>query len=753
MAYRFLIVCGGAGRDLLGRRAELNLAAELHVDVSNELRRDKTDPCSFSLALDGALGTVQLLLAELRDRPAPGGPPISPYLETAIPPGPPRQHADMLIGKQLAGSLRQSIGLPALAGALIRHPANLVALQSRIASMLDVARQVNEGLSPGPENPIEVWIVSSTAGGAGAGTHRFVAAQFAQVLDPAEAGALHIHFARIGPLTYRPINHQRTVMASFIGIAADVACELELRSDLPFATTEWYYLDVPEVGINAAARERLIGIAVRSLMHRGLAPVLNELATRNSGLPMVPVSFGLWENSVVAAQSRADVLRCLDDQLAAILDPAPPPATGPLPQVRLPESIDAVSRSTTRDQVLAEMRRRWRFPKVVSAIPPSKLADRQHDFSDWLAAVTPLLGASLPAAIDIQLDPPPEPKGDWGAATGPFGAEWFRRVHSLRWLVALASALLEGRGGAWERTYAAARVCQEAQSGGGLLASAGAQATKLAAALAALVPLLAEVRGLQQLRKAAVEALKREAGEVQVLRDHIAAELRAAPLSGEAAVSECQRELHDAAPFGEQSILGWLVEGAQTSTREYHARVAALPAGMTPAGLARLLGLGPGADIQALTDLLRSQTGSWVTPDGRKLGGLWWQGFEPQAAQKKYERRLLPPLVPDLRSQFEKAATFGSFGFVFTERSEGFNEVVAIDAASLSSLPSPDHKATPTYLLQGLAPGFHELLHLRADLELAGAGVIGEPLHAQTLRDAGIDAEAVAYLAQLYVLC
>ena len=64
MRNRFLIVCGGSGIGLLGKREVLGLLGEIQLDVSDEIKRRKQfpDPRFASVALEQPILSAQRLL-------------------------------------------------------------------------------------------------------------------------------------------------------------------------------------------------------------------------------------------------------------------------------------------------------------------------------------------------------------------------------------------------------------------------------------------------------------------------------------------------------------------------------------------------------------------------------------------------------------------------------------------------------------------------------------------------------------------
>jgi hypothetical protein len=246
MANRFLVVCGGSGYKLLGQRTILGVDAELQIDVTKEnvSRNWKvTDKRSLYVDLDERVGTTAVVFERMLDE----------YSSSKSVTNPDLAHAKF-ISEHFTASRPLEYGLnqsPAVGKATISHPLNRQAIELKIRDMI-----TNFGRDIGPENPVEVWIISSTAGGTGEGTHRFVARKIAEFMKTNHPEtSVSLNFIRIGQATYRAINLHRTALNTFMGVAADAAFMLKIKEDFPQAVTNWFYLDLPDVA-------KVIGLSV-----------------------------------------------------------------------------------------------------------------------------------------------------------------------------------------------------------------------------------------------------------------------------------------------------------------------------------------------------------------------------------------------------------------------------------------------------------------------------------------------------------
>jgi len=193
MANKFLVICGGTGYKLLGQRTVLGIDAELQIDVSKEnVSRDwkVKDEHSLFVDLDQRIGTTAVAFNAM----------IKKFKDASIKGEEDKNHAQLLVelfptASNLERGLAQS---PAVGRATIEHPYNERALEQAIKDIL-----TKHGQNIGPENPAEFWIISSTAGGTGEGTHCFVARKIAEVVKNTFAEAtLTVNFIRGGQLSY-----------------------------------------------------------------------------------------------------------------------------------------------------------------------------------------------------------------------------------------------------------------------------------------------------------------------------------------------------------------------------------------------------------------------------------------------------------------------------------------------------------------------------------------------------------------------
>jgi hypothetical protein len=244
---RFLIVCGGSGTRLLGQRRVLGISGELHIDASTAVKERPEDQRSLGVKLDKSVSTTAALLLDIGKRvgksPTLG---LSDYVQTAITHPQDVEHAKFLMDYWPAsGPLQDALAQsPTISGAAVRSTENMALISTQLRRMV-----TEFAVNVGRESPLDIWIISSTAGGTGEGIHRFVAALLAETVNPVLRPFLKLNFIRIGSLTYRRVNVERTMLNTFFGIAADAAFELKFREDFPDAVSNWFYTDLLDVGI------------------------------------------------------------------------------------------------------------------------------------------------------------------------------------------------------------------------------------------------------------------------------------------------------------------------------------------------------------------------------------------------------------------------------------------------------------------------------------------------------------------------
>jgi len=531
MTIRMLIVCGGSGASLLGQRNVLGVHAELQIDVSRAIEaraKQSLDPYSQFVALDRNVGTVGLLFQEARywilQRVSQGSR-GSAYIQAGVESPPDIQHLQLLMDclsapAPLEQGLAQS---PAIGGLAIRHPQNQAALEQAL-------ERVTAPLGVGPENPVEAWIISSTVEGAG-GIHRFVGAFLANFLRRRYVGTpVRLNFIRIGSLTYRSVNPRQAALNTFFGVAADAAFALQIPQDFPEATTRWFYIELPDVGMGeqgASLRTQMVEMATKVMMWEGMEEDLQRLLSHNQGIPVAVARMGYWGKDFSEQWKYYEALRQLRERLQELLEPNyQQKCVGEStrkPQFVAPGLGEWIERMGNEQFILQQMESGWRFPLYRMQGFPKGLAEIQKLVGQWKEALEALVGREweeLQAEWVVEGVLGREPLRVAEPGEAPFGSEtWFRQVEEAHTAKAWVRHLLgydlrvsqpvEGEN-LLEKLLTAAQRVSSVLSGFSPLKKRAKRAHEVKESLIEFIQILAKVDSLLNLEARAYHFLEKE---------------------------------------------------------------------------------------------------------------------------------------------------------------------------------------------------------------------------------------------------
>lgn len=762
MENKFLIVCGGAGLGLLGQRRVLGVTAELQIDVTRELVPERGDVNSLRIALDKPVGTIPLLLRDMKER-----------IGKSITQPADRRHTEflckhMVTGGDLCDGLAQS---PAIGGGTIGHEANLTELRSCFSAMIHrMARNI------GQENPLKVWVISSTAGGTGEGIHRAVAATLAEVVGQQYWAYLTLNFVRIGPATYQSINARRTRLNTFLGVAADAAFALKCRDDFPGVTTNWFYLELPDVGPgNRAKRVRaeLVEMAVKTLMLDELAGPLYTLLI-NDGLRMVPVRIGYWGKDFEEKVKYYEALRQLVEKLRGLIEPDESkyvsgrrrPAFKPGP------SLPQVLQDLQSDQDLLRKIEvdGWKFPKYSGRLSED---DR---IRDWKRAINKLIAPlevdNLALEAGFEIEEPEEMRKEGESyrmmlgvpepTPSAYDEAWFDMITNAQRVRAWCTVLLTSSGqqeGLRERLNRLARACSDAQHAFNPMKGSAARARDMKEYLADFVETLVQVVRLKGLEKAADRCLQSQlAGPKELLKEaERQLDIARSAAEGMGTSPVIAADLSDKLDHLQQQTWLRLLERAfqQAGSDRFREEVLTGAVGLTEAGLLNVLGLPGNADRQRIQETLEKM-GRMYSADGDEFEAQWWQAQAPSGVRHTYLFRILPKLEPKAKAQLGEGS--GQIGYIYAELGMIGLYVLAFDGVCISN--EHDTVTTPVYLLKPFVPLVRDILknwpkepvvgRTHGQIEIASAGVVGEPLYEMALRDAGLTDEELEKIGQFY---
>ena len=794
MAVKILIVCGGSGVNLLGQRSVLGVNAELQIDASKEIRirqQRAMDPFSFSVELDKNVGTTGFLFREMRKRvrssPSSGSSTI--YLQEEVDEEADVNHLQFLIEHSPANvplerGLAQS---PAIGGLAIRHPQNQAALEQAL-------EKIGTQYGIGPENPIEAWIVSSTAGGTGEGIHRFVGAFLADFVQRRYAvTSVTLNFIRVGQLTYRTVNLRRTALNTFFGVAADAAFALKISEDFPGVVTRWFYVDLPDVGTGERSipvRAQLVEMAAKAVMLEELQDDLQKLLVNNQGIPMIVTRTGYWGKDFGEQRKYYETLRQLREKLRALIEPDYERryiGEDRRPRFQADEKKREEWRGRAGDAryVLRRMEGGWQFPRYQVRGYPRRLDEVRELVEEWKRAIRGLVGEDweelraewLVERVRVEKGAEHRelvPLRVAGVGEAKFGREeWFQRMeeaHEARaWAWHLLGCDLEKgepqRGGLVEKLLSQARGIAAALHTVNPLKGSEARARDAAGLLGEFVVLLAQVDVLLRLEEEARRLLEGQlsgAREVLEVADSEFEVVKRAVGGGGMAEVVKAADLSD--PLEQATKATWLEllrDAARRGDREVFRREVLRGAtGLTEAGLREVLGLRPQAAIPDAHLEMASRMGRMYDPDGNPYEAPWWAATSAVGTME-YEYRILPWLERELQAVFQSYTETQQtrFRYVFTKMGRIGLYVLAFGGVSLTKRAG-DTVSLPAFLIGPFVPQLQEALaewrerpipyEPSGQLRIVSAGVGGEPLYLRALRAAGLSEEEIEKIGQFY---
>jgi hypothetical protein len=264
---KFLVVCGGSGEYLLGKRQILGLRGELQIDVKKELDATRT-------RLKGAV-VDQITTVNLAEKVGNVLTLFTKNEETAN-----RLNWDETARKTADAIAHAWIKNSALGDGMAQSAA-IGGLAVNAKTTHDyLVKQLQELLQPAqPGEDLEFWIVSSVAGGTGEGIHRAVAENIMEVCKSRGNQEVKIRFIRIGGGTYASCNKNRKLDPTVLALAADAifATEMKEKFKEAAATISWFYLDFPDYGAGPEikkARGSVIDLGCKAVMQDQLTDVI-----------------------------------------------------------------------------------------------------------------------------------------------------------------------------------------------------------------------------------------------------------------------------------------------------------------------------------------------------------------------------------------------------------------------------------------------------------------------------------------------
>jgi len=785
MANRFLIVAGGTGYKLLGQRTILGLDAELQIDVSKEnVSRDwkVKDQRSLFVDLDKRVGTTAVAFNALSETYAKPGSEMSvqeidrtKILQTLFP-----------TAQSLEYGLAQS---PAVGYAAISYENNDDALEKTIKNII-----TSFGKDIGPENPAVFWIVSSTAGGTGEGTHCYIAQKLAEVFNSTFAEApLTIKFIRVGQLTYRSVNNDKTALNTFFGVAADASLMLRMKKIYPRLVTHWFYVDLPDVGKGDKAkrvRGEIVEMACKSIMLQDLQDDLEKLVVNNSGANIVLVRTGYWGRDFGNNQKYFETLKQLVAKLSDLIAPnyqrkyiegKPQPQFS---SMGLEERVSDVSNSK---YVLDHIGKGWVFPAYRHTGTPKDIGKVEELVTTFKNSMRDLLEFDMDhLQVEFRVDELSSGGNDNGngiqrvsvplivPASLSEDAEWFTQINDAHRVKGWASSLLgvDFKERSVVSTGLIASLLLQAKQiskifhGFDPFAGSDAKAKKACSLLGGFLKTLVQVNRLLDLEKSASRLLVKELAETREVYKKASEEYEIAKNtigSGSTDIVRAAELYHVLDQLSRRTWLRLLRDAVRKGdTDQFRSEVLRGATGLTEDGLRSVLGLKSSADIVDIQNVLATNMGHMLGENDEEYEGQWWQATSPNPTLE-FHYRILPQVDRVLQAKLRARAEEDNipYRYIFTEFGTIGLYVLAFHGVSINQTDGDTVSATAFLLTPLLAQVRKALANWQkkpepnlpsGQFQIVVSGAGGEALYTHALRKIGLTDDEIAKIGQFYKL-
>ena len=811
-ANRYLIVVGGTGKGLLGKRSALNFLHEWQIDVDSEKFSNESAHFSF-VPLDTFIGVAAALAHFYLNQTPPAAGNFrqaSPYLKTWVDTEAVKNHRSVYWNNVGAAMLKFGLAQePAIGAATARYPDNEHNLRAKLA-------RISEGV--GLDRGVEVWIVSSTAGGTGQGIHRYIAALVADILSTTNC-SVHIHFVQIGQETYGTAGNKCT-LNTFFGVAADVAFSHLLTDIYLRAVPAWYYLDLRNVGVGEGAkklRAELVEMSVKTIMNQNVSYDLNQLVINNNGLPFVLARTGFWGKDFDETSKYKQTLNTLLAKLKELLMPAEDmperakklvAATSEADKpkfheaARYSELVNRAQSSAAIETWLSANNRvpaypstlRSAPPPAVSAWPPELRAAATDLVSGWKIAFRTMgitvdeLGTrySFNSDKDGQIT-----EQDLAykkiPGTDKLNKSWESAVGQASKAKLWCHYMLEGFSTVDAVPSLLAQFMTQAQQAAKVdknwLLSSAKKSKQLAPVLGKLLAVLAKIvvieKSLKQTQTHLDEALRSAKQTAEFAATILEALAAAADMQPTILTSNISDVMNEAT---EETWLSTMHRRAeQNDARAFRTAVLAGATGLTMNGLREVLDLPPTADVKEIAEELVRDPAEVTVGGGRtgakQVAPMHWQQSLPSGITKEYFYRLLPQVgdatqtellqVPSSEEDLEKGKTLfteHNITCAFEKMGRTGLYVMAFHGMSLSHKRGSDYFSAAKYMLRPMLNYVrNELNHWEDDQAMIGAAptgnynvaaccAIGEPLDLTALIAAGLTEDEIAKVASYYLI-
>lgn len=772
---KYLIVCGGSGKYVLGQRRVLGLDGEIQLDVSEEIKSTREelkldkDNLSLFVKCDICAPNVGSLLTQIPQIAEAQG-----WTKEEM------KHATF-IQRNYQGSPALKDGMAqsaAIGGLAIMHPRTQVLLGTVLRDLLQTTANGGEDL--------DFWIISSTSGGTGEGTHRAVADKIIEVTKDIYFGSKKIKNIRIGKATYTSIGRARSTIQSLLAIAADAKFPEKMRNKYQGnnATFNWYYIDLPDYGNGPETkipRGRMIALAAKSLMIPELVAPLQLL---ESNANMAIIRTGYWGHEYDDNDLYVSTLNGFIVKLENMLNPRPEDLVkerskpefqpGEIFQALLDKLID-------QEKLIDKLNNtNWRLssenrPKTVNGL--------ELYLNDNITCMNNLYGDF--AYRDIQ----PSPKFvtlvnlnntqttvDFGSKSNPAGTkEWYQDYRNaqsvLLWTTNLLGLQITDNPkrpwftetGLLDHLFKKHDECKKALKGG-LIASSADRAKALVKHLRDYAFLLMQCKILFDENTNALKLITAEEKPSMVL--NFARTRKAALPSGNtngsksAVITANMMDILD-----HLNVKTWFDIVYETVQRnqidEFKGQVLKGAVVLTETGLKEVLGLAQNSQIEEIRTELNEHVGRMFNKENQPIEALWMCNQNPHDINyyDEFVFRLLPKLEEGMQEKIGEGGLNGSVSYIYPPLGVLGLYVLALEGLTVAT--NMDAITTPSFLITPLVPTMHNELTNWAPhqvgvdtprIKIALAGVVGDPLPREILKAAKLTDIDIKNLSDYYII-
>ena len=783
---KYLIVCGGSGKYVLGQRKVLGLDGEIQIDVTEEINLTRKelsldkDNLSLSVKADICSPNVGNLLTKI------------PEIAEAQGWGPDELKHATFIQENFLGSPALKDGMAqsaAIGGLAILHPDTQTLLGARLSDMLTQTANADVDL--------EFWIISSTSGGTGEGIHRAVSDKIIEVTKNSHSGSKKIKHIRIGKSTYTTIGKARATIQTLLGICADAKFPEKMRNKYggKNATFNWYYIDLPDYGKGNETkrpRGRMISLAAKALM---IPELVEPLQLLESNANTAIIRTGYWGHEYDDEDLYNATLSGFILKLENLINPKKEDLFKERSQPEFEEGEtfqQVLKKLTDGEQIIPKLEDGWSISKEKIAKDISELDAYLNDnvncmnnlFGDFLLNelelqdppkyMTQVNLANNPEPIPFRSDSKPSQNKDW--------YEIYRNAQSVvAWvnkelgLQTTALPNLESgkskntkrswysEGGLLDKLFKKHNECKDALKGGAFKNNAN-RAKSLVKVLSEYSVLLMKCRILFDEYSNAVKLIAAEEKPNKIL---VFAKIRQGVLTTNSTngsrKSVITADLMDVLDhLNGKTWFDLVLEATQKNLiEEFKSHILKGAVVLTYEGLKEVLGLPQNASDDDIKLELNDNVGRMFDKDGKKIQALWMCNQDPRkvATYAEFVFRLLPRLAEGLKERIGQGENDAGVSYHYPPLGVLGLYVLALEGLTVAT--QEEMVFTPAFLIKPLIPELQGLLkdwrpHKTGKdsprIKIALAGVVGDSLPLDILHEAGLKPDETEKLKEYYMV-